>query len=79
MDRHEVEQILRAVLMDWADEIEIRPDSKIGEDIPLDSLEFVSVQTDLEEKLGKEIDPVKIVEAETFEKIVDYLHALIHA
>jgi acyl carrier protein len=49
----------------------------IDGDLQMESVAFVELQVALEEQLGIEIDPVRVVELNEFGAIADYLYSLV--
>jgi len=50
--------------------------ARITEDLALESVAFVELQVALEEELGIELDPIKVVELDELSAIAEYLHGL---
>lgn len=55
----------------------IRLGATIDGDLQMESVAFVELQVALEEELGIEIDPVRVVELNEFGAIADYLYGLV--
>ena len=51
----------------------IRAEATISEDLGLESVAFVELQVTLEDELGVEIDPGRVVELDRLSAIVEYL------
>ncbi len=49
----------------------------IDGELQMESVAFVELQVALEEQLGIEIDPVRVVELNEFGAIAEYLHSLV--
>jgi acyl carrier protein len=48
----------------------------IDGDLEMESVAFLEVQVAIEDTLGVEIDPVRVVELNEFSAIADYIHSL---
>lgn len=54
----------------------IHASSTIETDLAMESVSFLEVQVSLEDELGIEIDPIRVVELNEMEAIVEYLFSL---
>ena len=52
---------------------QITQNATIGDDLGLESVAFVELQVALEDELGIEIDPIRVVELNELSAIVQYL------
>ena len=55
----------------------VRNGATIDGDLQMESVAFVELQVALEEQLGIEIDPVRVVELNEFGAIAEYIHGLV--
>jgi acyl carrier protein len=55
---------------------QITPAATIADDLGLESVAFVELQVTLEDELGIEIDPIRVVELNQLSAVVEYLCAL---
>lgn len=78
-EAHEVSALLAKFLFEIAgvDRSRINAGATIDGDLQMESVAFVELQVALEEQLGIEIDPVRVVELNEFGAIAEYIHGLV--
>lgn len=77
MNKNEAEQKLKKIIQDLACVDEINPESKLEEDLDIDSLDRVELLMYIEEEFDIEIDDEKAMKCKTFQNLVDYVWNLI--
>jgi len=74
---NDIRRLLDRLLVEvGVSEESLRDGARITEDLALESVAFVELQVALEEELGIELDPIKVVELDELSAITEYLHGL---
>lgn len=78
IEKHEVERLLTALLVQIGgiSRETIHPRSSIDSDLQMESVAFLELQVALEDELGVELDPIRIVELNEFHAISEYIFSL---
>lgn len=76
MTLEQVKQSLRQLIADVCkiDPVTIKDSTTIDEDLQLPSVAFVELQVAVEEAFDTTLDPVEVVELNTFESIAEAIH-----
>ena len=76
--KKEVRELLSKLLVELAGVSSegIHDGSTIDSDLRMESVAFLELQVALEDELGIEIDPVRVVELNELGQIADYIHTL---
>lgn len=76
MERTEIEQKVRSLLIDELeiDEDKVFPDSRLKEDMGIDSLDYVDIVAVVLSTFGIKVNIEKMKGVKTMAQFVDYLH-----
>lgn len=77
MERKEIEEKVKAFLIDdlEIDEDKIFPDSRLKEDMGIDSLDFVDIVVIVEKNFGFKIKPEEMTGVTTLSQFCDYIES----
>ena len=81
MTRTEIEEKVRKFLIEdlEIDEEKITPDSRLKEDMGIDSLDFVDIVVIVDKNFGFKIKPEEMQGVDTFSRFCDYIASKIDA
>ncbi len=80
MERNEVEKKIKGIIIEQSglEETEIKPESKLWENLGLDSLDCVEIVMMVEEEYNKEFPDNELEKTTTVGEFVDYIYSKVN-
>lgn len=79
MNKNELEEKLTEIIQIPICAFEIKPESKLQEDLGIDSLDAIELVMYIEEEFDIEIEEAQFIKLTTFQDLLDYVWDLINA